>query len=151
MHDVMRPSSPTADVPDFEGRGETEPVPHFYQNWAEAEYLVTVYQYMRLRGYPAGQQSDAMGPGYLWQAAYGQVVIKLNPAFCLQEAPVQVRNLCCAPGSCVSAECLSTVCRCIGPPKKWSCRGASSCYMLQAEAPRAKFQSSLAGFHLVFP
>ena len=53
VHTVMRYPL-AADVPDFEGRGETEPVPHFYQNWAEAEYLVTVYQYMRLRGYPAG-------------------------------------------------------------------------------------------------
>lgn len=30
------------DGPD--GRGESEPVPHFFQNLAEAEYLVTVYQ-----------------------------------------------------------------------------------------------------------
>lgn len=41
------------DVPDFQGRGETEPVPHFYQNLGEAEYVVAVYQYMRLLGYPA--------------------------------------------------------------------------------------------------
>ena len=33
--------------------GETEPTPHFFQNLAEAEYLVSVYQYMRLLGYPA--------------------------------------------------------------------------------------------------
>ena len=41
------------DVPDFNGVGETEPAPYFYQNLAEAEYLVSVYQYMRLLGYPA--------------------------------------------------------------------------------------------------
>ncbi|KAK9820367.1 hypothetical protein WJX72_009525 [[Myrmecia] bisecta] len=41
------------DVPDFQGRGESEPVPHFYQNLGEAEVIVTVYQYMRLLGYPA--------------------------------------------------------------------------------------------------
>jgi intron-binding protein aquarius len=41
------------DVPDFNGRGEHEPLPHFYQNLGEAEYLVSVYQYMRLLGYPA--------------------------------------------------------------------------------------------------
>lgn len=36
------------DVPDGpDGRGESEPVPHFFQNLAEAEYLVSVYQYMR--------------------------------------------------------------------------------------------------------
>lgn len=41
------------DVPDYEGRGESEPSPYFYQNLGEAEYLVTVFQYMRLLGYPA--------------------------------------------------------------------------------------------------
>ena len=41
------------DVPDFNGAGETEPTPHFLQNLGEAEYVVTVYQYMRLLGYPA--------------------------------------------------------------------------------------------------
>ncbi len=29
------------------------PVPYFFQNLAEAEYVVTLYQYMRLLGYPA--------------------------------------------------------------------------------------------------
>lgn len=34
------------DVPDGpDGRGESEPVPHFFQNLAEAEYLVSLYQY----------------------------------------------------------------------------------------------------------
>lgn len=41
------------DVPDFEGHGESEPSPWFYQNLGEAEYVVSVYQYMRLLGYPA--------------------------------------------------------------------------------------------------
>jgi len=41
------------DVGDYEGRGETEPNPYFYQNLGEAEYIVSVYQYMRLLGYPA--------------------------------------------------------------------------------------------------
>ncbi|CAK0785152.1 hypothetical protein CVIRNUC_008358 [Coccomyxa viridis] len=45
------------DVPDYHGRGESEPVPHFYQNLGEAEYLVSLYQYMRLRGYPADKIS----------------------------------------------------------------------------------------------
>jgi len=31
---------------------ESCPVPHFYQNLNEAEYLVATYQYMRLLGYP---------------------------------------------------------------------------------------------------
>lgn len=39
------------DVGDLDGRGETEPVPHFIQNLAEAEYVCAVYMYMRLLGY----------------------------------------------------------------------------------------------------
>lgn len=41
------------DVPDYKGRGESEPSPHFIQNLGEAEYAVAIYQYMRLLGYPA--------------------------------------------------------------------------------------------------
>lgn len=41
------------DVGDFQGRGELEPSPYFFQNLGEAEYLVSLYQYMRLVGYPA--------------------------------------------------------------------------------------------------
>ena len=33
------------------------PVPYFFQNLAEAEYVVTLYQYMRLLGYPADKIS----------------------------------------------------------------------------------------------
>lgn len=45
------------NVPDYKGRGETEPTPHFVQNLGEAEYAVAVYQYMRLLGYPASKVS----------------------------------------------------------------------------------------------
>ncbi|KAH7440447.1 hypothetical protein KP509_04G107600 [Ceratopteris richardii] len=45
------------DVPDYEGRGESEPSKWFYQNLGEAEYVVSVYQYMRLLGYPASKIS----------------------------------------------------------------------------------------------
>ncbi len=45
------------DVPDYMGRGETEPTPHFIQNLGEAEYAVAIYQYMRLLGYPASKIS----------------------------------------------------------------------------------------------
>ena len=45
------------DVPDLDGRGETEPTPHFVQNLGEAEHLVSLYQYMRLLGYPASRIS----------------------------------------------------------------------------------------------
>ena len=41
------------NVPDYRGRGESEPSPHFVQNLGEAEYAVALFQYMRLLGYPA--------------------------------------------------------------------------------------------------
>ncbi|KAJ3018195.1 UNVERIFIED_CONTAM: hypothetical protein HDU68_011284 [Siphonaria sp. JEL0065] len=41
------------NVEDYNGKGETEPIPHFLQNLGEAEYVVATYQYMRLLGYPA--------------------------------------------------------------------------------------------------
>ncbi|XP_016335946.1 RNA helicase aquarius isoform X4 [Sinocyclocheilus anshuiensis] len=41
------------NVEDFNGVGESEPNPYFYQNLAEAEYVVALYMYMRLLGYPA--------------------------------------------------------------------------------------------------
>ncbi|XP_073987602.1 RNA helicase aquarius [Rhodnius prolixus] len=41
------------NVEDFNGVGESEPSPYFYQNLAEAEYCVAVFMYMRLIGYPA--------------------------------------------------------------------------------------------------
>ena len=45
------------NVPDYKGRGEAEPTPHFVQNLGEAEYAVAIYQYMRLLGYPAAKVS----------------------------------------------------------------------------------------------
>ncbi len=33
--------------------GEHEPVPYFYQNLGEAEYVVATFMFMRLLGYPA--------------------------------------------------------------------------------------------------
>ncbi|PIN23485.1 DEAD box containing helicase [Handroanthus impetiginosus] len=45
------------DVPDYRGRGETAPSPWFYQNEGEAEYIVSIYMYMRLLGYPANKIS----------------------------------------------------------------------------------------------
>lgn len=41
------------NVTDFNGVGESEPNPYFYQNLAEAEYVVALFMYMRLIGYPA--------------------------------------------------------------------------------------------------
>merc|ERR1719312_80989 len=45
------------NVPDFNGVGESQPSPFFYQNLAEAEYVVAVYMYMRLIGYDANRIS----------------------------------------------------------------------------------------------
>ena len=45
------------DVPDYKGKGENQPSPHFIQNLGEAEYAVALYQYMRLLGYPASKIS----------------------------------------------------------------------------------------------
>ncbi|KAK2168383.1 hypothetical protein LSH36_17g07036 [Paralvinella palmiformis] len=41
------------DVQNFNGVGESEPNPFFYQNLAEAEYAVGLFMYMRLQGYAA--------------------------------------------------------------------------------------------------
>lgn len=41
------------NVEDFNGVGESEPNPYFYQNLAEAEYVVATFMYLRLLGYPA--------------------------------------------------------------------------------------------------
>jgi intron-binding protein aquarius len=40
---------------DHEGQGETSPNPYFYQNLGEAEYVVALFMYMRLIGYPAAK------------------------------------------------------------------------------------------------
>ncbi|KAJ3096445.1 hypothetical protein HDU96_000766 [Phlyctochytrium bullatum] len=60
IHDSFAKSNPGfafdyqfVNVEAFTGQGETEPVPYFYQNLGEAEYVVAVFQYMRLLGYPA--------------------------------------------------------------------------------------------------
>jgi intron-binding protein aquarius len=45
------------DVPDYKGKGESEPTPHFIQNLGEAEYTVALFMYMRLLGYPANKIS----------------------------------------------------------------------------------------------
>ncbi|KAG9243785.1 DEAD helicases superfamily protein-like protein [Calycina marina] len=44
-------------VPDYKGKGESEPTPHFIQNLGEAEYAVAIFQYMRLLGYDASKIS----------------------------------------------------------------------------------------------
>ena len=41
------------NVIDYQGKGESSPSPFFYQNLGEAEYIVALFQYMLLIGYPA--------------------------------------------------------------------------------------------------
>ncbi len=43
------------NVEDFNGKGEQEPRPYFFQNLGEAEYIVATYMYMRLLGYRSDQ------------------------------------------------------------------------------------------------
>ncbi|KAL6742113.1 hypothetical protein Aduo_015304 [Ancylostoma duodenale] len=45
------------DVPDFNGQGESQPSPYYYQNLGEAEYAVALFTYMRILGYPADKIS----------------------------------------------------------------------------------------------
>ncbi|RHZ66997.1 hypothetical protein Glove_303g82 [Diversispora epigaea] len=73
------------NVDNYAGKGETEPVPFFYQNLGEAEYIVAVYQYMRLLGYPSekisilttynGQKAlirDVLRQRCSWNPLFGQ-------------------------------------------------------------------------------
>lgn len=53
----LRYESQFIDVPDYKGKGEMEPTPHFVQNLGEAEYAVALFMYMRLLGYPAAKIS----------------------------------------------------------------------------------------------
>ncbi|OTF73724.1 intron-binding protein aquarius-like protein [Euroglyphus maynei] len=41
------------NVEDYNNVGESEPLPYFYQNLAEAEFVVATFMYMRLLGYPS--------------------------------------------------------------------------------------------------
>ncbi|KAJ9068376.1 hypothetical protein DSO57_1029333 [Entomophthora muscae] len=57
---------------------ETEPVPYFYQNLVEAEYVVAMYQYMRLIGYPS--QSISILTTYNGQVALIKDVLAVRCA-----------------------------------------------------------------------
>lgn len=41
------------NVEDYRGIGESTPMSYYYQNRGEAEYVIAVYKYMRIIGYPA--------------------------------------------------------------------------------------------------
>ena len=51
--DVDMAKTSTSSNVDRRFLGENCPTPHYYQNVAEAEFIVSCYQYMRLLGYPA--------------------------------------------------------------------------------------------------
>lgn len=80
------------NVPNYKGRGEAEPTPHFIQNLGEAEYAVAIYQYMRLLGYPADKISILTT--YAGQRALVKDVLShrcaRNPVFGLPKAVATV-------------------------------------------------------------
>lgn len=80
------------NVPDYKGKGEMEPTPHFVQNLGEAEYAVAIYQYMRLLGYPADKISiltTYAGQRALIRDVLGHRCAK-NPIFGLPKAVATV-------------------------------------------------------------
>ncbi|VDM58006.1 unnamed protein product [Angiostrongylus costaricensis] len=59
------------DVPDFNGQGESQPSPYYYQNLGEAEYAVALFTYMRIIGYPA--EKISIITTYNGQVSYSSV------------------------------------------------------------------------------
>lgn len=80
------------NVPNYKGRGESEPSAHFVQNLGEAEYAVAIYQYMRLLGYPA--EKISILTTYAGQRALVKDVLghrcARNPVFGLPKAVATV-------------------------------------------------------------
>lgn len=80
------------DVGDYQGRGESSPLPHFYQNLGEAEYVVAAYIHMRLMGYP--KERIAILTSYNGQLALLQDVLQQkcawNPAIGMPRAVATV-------------------------------------------------------------
>jgi intron-binding protein aquarius len=67
------------DVGDWNGRGETEPSPHSFQNVGEAEYAVALFMYMRMIGYPASR--IALLCGYRAQVALVRDVLRTRTSW----------------------------------------------------------------------
>ena len=76
------------NMDEYMGDGETSPNPQTTQNLGEAEYVVALYQYMRLLGYPAdkitiltpynGQRSlimDVLKLRCAWNPMFGQPLV----------------------------------------------------------------------------
>jgi hypothetical protein len=79
------------DVPDFHGQGESAPMPHFYQNLGEAEFLVALFMFMRLHGYPAG--SIALLATYNGQVALLKDVVARRCAGGFYGAPAAISTV----------------------------------------------------------
>ena len=87
------------NVVDFNGVGESQPSPFFYQNLAEAEYMVATFMYMRLLGYPAEKISMLTtynGQKHLLrdvvEARYAFILLKLRSEFILISFFFKVRQ-----------------------------------------------------------
>ena len=97
------------DVGDFQGMGEVVPSPHFIQNLAEAEYVVAVFMYMRLLGYPASQIT--MLTTYNGQKALLRDVVRARCAsHPLFGEPSKVRVCVCV---CVCVRACVRACACV--------------------------------------
>ena len=98
-------------VPNYQGRGELEPTPHFIQNLGEAEYAVAIFQYMRLLGYPADKISILTT--YAGQRALVKDVLShrcaKNPIFGLPKAVATVDKYQGEQNDCKFPEHLSAV------------------------------------------
>lgn len=95
------------NVPNYKGKGEMEPTPHFIQNLGEAEYAVAIYQYMRLLGYPA--EKITILTTYAGQRALVKDVLShrcaRNPIFGLPKAVATVDKYQGEQNDCKTGEC----------------------------------------------
>ncbi|KAK7856868.1 rna helicase aquarius [Quercus suber] len=69
------------DVPDYQGRGESAPSPWFYQNEGEAEYVVSVYMYLRLLGLVVAMSRARLGLYVFCRRSLFEQCYELQPTF----------------------------------------------------------------------
>lgn len=79
------------DVPPLNGVGESEPMANYWQNLAEAEFVVATYQYMRLLGYPA--ESIAILSPYNGQKALLREIVAKRCSSDVRFGPVRVSTI----------------------------------------------------------
>lgn len=101
------------NVEDFGGRGEHAPVPYFYQNLGEAEYVVQTFMLMRLLGYPAERISIITS--YNGQKNLIRDVLERrcahNPLFGRPARVTTVDKFQGQQNDCTSISCFSSLCR----------------------------------------